>query len=470
MRNEGERQLAIVAAFAGHALIAVGLLSAAGAGTAAWGQAPSGPTTNIWTQPTLTGDWGGLRSTLERHGITFSLAYTNDLLANVHGGSRRGAADVGLFQPQMDVDLGKLWGWNGGLFRASGVITHGPAFSPHYIGNLLAVSSIEVEPLARVFELWYEQNSLNDRFSVRAGLMLADTEFLTSETAFTFMHSSFGWNAWLTGDLPAGGPAYPLSVPGARIRVKPVKDVYFQAALFSGDPSGGDGSNRGGDVPKGTVFSFSGGALFFSEIGYTPNQGKGAAGLSGAYKIGAWYHTSSRFGDQRFDNTGRSLADPMSTGIPRDHSGNWGIYGVVDQMLYRVPGTVDQGLYGFVRIGGGSPNDRNLINLYADGGLVYKGLTPGRPDDKIGVAAYYARIGDNVRGLDRDTGFFCGCSYPVRSGEAIVELTYLAQLASWWTLQSSLQYVVRPSGGVLNNDRSFLQNAWVLGLRTVLSF
>ena len=418
----------------------------------------------------MTGDWGGLRSRLEDKGVTFAIEYTTELLANVSGGIRRGSAGVGYFHPQMDVDLEKLWGWNGGSFRASGAITHGPDFSPHHLGNILLASNIEVpRPIARLFELWYEQNAFNDRFSVRAGLLLADTEFLTSDTAFTFMNSSFGWMAWLANDLPAGGPAYPLPAPGARIRVKPVDDVYFQAAVFSGDPSGGDGSNQGGDLPTGTVFSFRGGAFLMAEIGYTPNQKKGAAGLPGAYKIGAWYHTSSRFGDQRFDDTGLSLADPMSTGIPLDHSGNWGIYGVVDQMLYRVPGTDDQGLSAFVRIGG-SPNDRNLISFYADGGLVYKGLIPGRPDDKIGIAAAYARIGDNARGLDQDTAFFTESPYPVRSSEAMIELTYAAKLAPWWTLQPDLQYIIRPSGGVLNDDGSLRQNAWVFGLRTNLNF
>jgi len=49
---------------------------------------------------------------------------------------------------------------------------------------------------------------------------------------------------------------------------------------------------------------------------------------------------------------------------------------VVDQALYRVPGTSDQRLSGFVRAGG-VPNDRNLINFYADGGLLYKGPGAG---------------------------------------------------------------------------------------------
>ena len=442
--------------------------SALAAPTCAEAAEPSAP--DIWSRPALTGDWGGLRPRLRDIGVTFDIEYTTDLLANLSGGIRRGAVGVGYFQPQMDVDLEKLWGWNGSRFRASAAITHGPDFSPHYLGNILWASNIELQrPVARVFELWYEQNTFNDRFSVRAGLILADTEFATSDTAFTFMNSTLGWDVALANNLPAGGPAFPLSTPGARIRAKPVDNVYLQAAVFSGDPAGGDGSNQGGDFPQGTVISFRGGAFLIAEVGYTPNQKKGATGLPGAYKVGAWYHTSSRFGDQRFDNTGRSLADPMSTGIPRDHSGNWGIYGVVDRMLYRVPGTDDQGLSAFVQINA-SPNDRNLISFYADGGLVYKGLIPGRPDDKIGIAAAYARIADNARDLDRDIGLFGGVFYPVRNSEAMIELTYQAKLAPWWTLQPDLQYVMRPNGGVLNSDGSVRQNAWVTALRTVLSF
>jgi len=79
-----------------------------------------------------------------------------------------------------------------------------------------------------------------------------------------------------------------------------------------------------------------------------------------------------------------------------EHAGDGGVYGVIDQMLYRVPGTDDQGLSGFVRAGG-VPQDRNLINFYADGGLLYKGLVPHRPDDKIGIATVVARVGDNAR-------------------------------------------------------------------------
>ena len=449
------------------------VLSAAGSSdnfvTSVWAQAHRSDEPVEFSQPTLTGDWGGLRSDLERKGVTFTLNYTNDFLANIRGGIGRGAIGIGAFQPQLDLDLGKLVGWDGGRFHTHGLITHGSAFSPTYLGNILAVSNLEAGPVARLYSFWYEQNALNDRLSVRAGLMSADSQFLQSKTAANFINNGISWPTFLAANLPAGGPAYPLPAPGVRVRIKPRDDVAFQAAVFSGDPSGGNGSNQNLPLPTGTVISFRGGAFVIAELSFLPNQGKDAAGLPGAYRIGAWHHTSPRFGDQRFDNTGRSLADPTSTGIPLEHTGDSGIYGVVDQMLYRAPGSDDRGLSGFVRAGG-VPNDRNLINFYADAGLLYKGLIAGRPDDKVGVATGYARVGDNARGLDSDIGFFGNFFYPVQSGEVMVEMIYQAQLAPWWMLQPEIQYIVRPGGGVLNSDGSLRQNAWVIALRSALNF
>jgi len=417
---------------------------------------------------TLTGDWGGLRSDLERNGVNVTLNYTNDFLANVRGGIGPGAVGIGIFQPQLDFDLQKLAGWEGGKFHTHGLITHGPFFSPTYLGNILAVSNLEAGPVARLYSFWYEQN-FKERLSVRVGLMSADSQFVQSQTAANFINNGISWPTFLAANLPAGGPAYPLPAPGLRVGVMPAEEWAFQAAVFSGDPSGGNGSNQPTALPTGTVISFRGGAFFIAEASYLPNQGKNAKGLPGAYRIGAWYHTSPRFGDQRFDNTGRSLADPQSTGIPLNHTGDGGVYGVIDQMFYRVPGSDDQGLSAFVRAGG-VPNDRNLINFYADGGFIYKGLIAPRPNDKVGVAAAYARVGDNARGLDSDIGLFGNFFYPVRSGETMIEMIYQTQLAPWWMLQPEVQYIIRPAGGVLNNDGSLRPNAWVIAVRSALSF
>src|SRR5229473_5816303 len=118
------RRWAWTFAFAAFSLIG----SANDFGTPAWAQVQrSGEPTEV-SQPALTGDWGGLRPYLDRNGITFTLNYTNDFLANVRGGIGRGAVGLGVFQPQMDLDLNKLAGWEGGRFHTHGLITHGPFF------------------------------------------------------------------------------------------------------------------------------------------------------------------------------------------------------------------------------------------------------------------------------------------------------------------------------------------------------
>src|SRR5262249_45746089 len=103
------------------------------------------------SRPYLSGDWGGLRPYLERKGLTFTLSYTNDFLANVRGGIGPGAVGIGVFQPQLDVDLQKLVGWEGGKIHTHGLITHGPFFSATYLGNILAVSNLEAGPVARLY-------------------------------------------------------------------------------------------------------------------------------------------------------------------------------------------------------------------------------------------------------------------------------------------------------------------------------
>jgi carbohydrate-selective porin OprB len=217
--------------FAAAALFFAGL--AADCRSPAWAQYHRSEPFPAAPPATLTGDWGGLRSYLDRNGVTFTFNYTNDFLANVRGGIGRGAVGLGIFQPQLDLDLNKLIGWEGGKFHTHGLITHGPFFSPTYLGNILAVSNLEAGPVARLYSFWYEQNAFNDRLSVRAGLMSADSQFLQSQTAANFINNGISWPTFLAANLPAGGPAYPLRAAqafGLRIRVRRGGRFFFGQA------------------------------------------------------------------------------------------------------------------------------------------------------------------------------------------------------------------------------------------------
>src|SRR5205807_10583491 len=130
---------------------------------------------------------------------------------------------------------------------------------------------------------------------------------------------------------------------------------------------------------------------------------------------------------------------------PRTHAGNYGLYFLADQVLWREVGKNDpaqQGLAGFFRVAA-APADRNLASFGIDGGLVYKGLIPTRDWDTVGIAGSYLEISDDLRRAQRDLNDIAvGAGAPppftrIADYEAAIELNYKAQLTAWWTLQTS---------------------------------
>ena len=434
---------------------------------------PSGASdsaSDFWHRDTLSGDWGGGRTWLADHGVTFSMTYTGDLQANTRGGIKQGAVYDSLLQPQVDFDFQKLIGWQGLTGRISMVALSGPELSEGYVGNLMNVSSIAGRPAIKLYNAWLQQNFAGDAVSIRAGMMDADSEFFVSSTALLFINSTFGWPGLLGIDLPGSGPAYPMSAPGVRLKLQPTPQFTFMAAVFSGDPTGHDGSNSPSVLqPDGTVISFNGGVFAIAEADLSLNQGKDAKGIPVTLKMGGWYHSSTHFLDQQFDNQGLSLANPASDGIPRAHAGNWGIYGIVDTMLYASPRGDGSGLSAFARVAS-APDEQNLVSFYADSGLAYKGLLPQRKDDTLGVAVAYARISNRARSLDLDMRQFGDLLVPVRNQEIVLELSYQAQITPWLTLQPDLQGILNPGGRVANADGHVRPDALLVGLRTAVTF
>jgi porin len=453
--------------------------------------APQTPPPSIASSLGPLGDLWGTRTALEKAGVTFSLTYIGETLGNSSGGLRRGSIYEGRLDAQFDADLEKLLGWSGATFHTNAYQIHGHGLTRYYVGNLMTASGIEALPSTRLYELWLEQKLFNDKVAVRVGQLAADTEFLVSQYATLFVNATFGWPAITGINLPSGGPAYPLATPAARVKWSPTDEFSLLAAIFNGDPAG---PARFLDDPdpqrrnrNGTDFRLSDPAFLIAEGAYAYNQGKDATGLPGTIKLGAWAHLGRRFNDQRLDDTGLSLADSSTSGVARRLRGDAGVYAVVDQMIYRVPDTTDQGIGVFARVSA-SPSDRNLISFYADGGVTFKGMIPGRPDDTFGVSVGYAQISDQARKLDRDARLFAaagainpdtgeysytGGALPVRSSEALIEVTYQAQIIPGWTVQPDFQYVFRPGGNVSNPrdpNGTPIKDAAIFGLRTTIRY
>jgi porin len=429
----------------------------------------------------LLGDMGGLRPFLAEHGISLGLQETSEVLGNATGGVQQGVAYDGLTLMSLGVDTEKAFGWKGGTFNISALQVHGRSLTADNLLTLQAASGIEATRSTRLWELWYQQAFLDGRFDVKIGQQSADQEFTLSSYSSLFINAAMGWSVLPAVNLYAGGPAYPLASLGVRFRAKPMDGLTILAGVFNDNPPGGpfdDDSQVRGAAQSGTKFNMRTGVLFIAEVQYAINQpveggtdhANPPTGLPGTYKLGAFFDTAS-FPDQRFDADHVSLADPLSSGDPLMRSHNFGIYGVVDQMVWRPSADSPQSIGVFARMMG-APGDRNLVDFSVNAGVVLKAPLPGRDNDSFGVGFGIANVSGGARRLDKDTAFFAGMPYPVRGAETFIEVTYQYQAAPWLTLQPDFQYFFTPAGGIPNpNDATQrVGNEAVFGLRTNLVF
>jgi porin len=459
----------------------------------AWAQTaaapmPQDPTDpSFWTglfapsRTNLLNDMFGLRTALGNDGISLGLQETSEVLGNVTGGTRRTADYDGLTEISLGIDTQKAFGWDGGTFNVSALQIHGRDLSTDSLQTLQTASGIEANRATRLWELWYQQAFLDGKIDVKVGQQSIDQEFLASQYSGLFINTMMGWPMLPSADLYAGGPAYPLSSPGVRLRAQPTGAITLLAGVFDDNPPGGpfnsDSQVRGAEQ-SGAAFNLRTGALVFAEVQYAVNQpslGQMAtagqpSGLAGTYKLGAWYD-SAQFPDQHLDSAGLSLADPAGSGIPLLHRGNYSVYGVVDQMVWQPDPQGPQSLGVFVRAMG-APDDRNLINFSVNAGLSLKAPMPTRDNDTVGLGYGFAKVSSSASALDKDAAVFSGQPMLVRSSESFAELTYQYQIAPWWQAQPDIQYVFLPGGGIANpaSPGQRIGNELVLGLRTAITF
>ena len=265
--------------------------------------------------------------------------------------------------------------------------------------------------------------------------MSLDQEFMISQNANYFINTMFGWPMLPAADMPGGGPAYPLSALGARVRARPTDTITLLAGVVNGSPV----ANNSGDPqmrnPSGTSFPAQwrragdrGNAIRHHAVGPPAAADAIRSGSPALYKIGIWYDNEN-FADQRYDTTGLSLANPASSGIPASHRGDYAIYAIADQMIYRWSDDPGRNINLFLRPSIAPQQDRNFISFSLNAGLTVHGLVPGRNDDTFGFGAAFTRVSDSVTGLSLDTAYYNpGVFSPARTNETVIEATYQYQV------------------------------------------
>ncbi len=346
---------------------------------------------------------------LRERGWSGVLTGTAEVFSNVRGGLDTGSEAEALLDAVIDADLGKLAGWTGATARANPMWIEGEGLTRDHVGDLTKISNIDARDAVRVFELWLQQ-ALGP-FSVRAGLLAADQEFVLSETSALFVNATFGLPVLLSLNAPFS--AYPLGALAVRVRAEPAEGFYVQAALYEGSPDT-EAVNRSGLEVR---LHHDEGLLWLGEGGWKHS--------GGTLKAGAYLHSG----------------DFLHHGSGTLRRGHHGVYVVAEQ-------AVGAGLAVFAR-GGGAPESRSLISRYAEAGAVWTGLIPGREQDQLGIAWVRAVLSDEIPGARYET---------------VVEATYKVVVAPWLALQPDVQYVRHPGGFGAIDD------ATVVGLRVDVLF
>ncbi|HLO41073.1 MAG TPA: carbohydrate porin, partial [Phycisphaerales bacterium] len=140
-----------------------------------------------WEWDAATGDWGGVRTSLEEHGLTFGGSYTFDWSSVWSGGVHNVASTRSLLDFNLTLDLERAFGWHGGTVFVDYYSTDGRG-GWEDVGDFQAFDNIQTgRNLDQVAEVWFEQRFLeNDRLRIKAGKIDANSEFAFLDSAGGF--------------------------------------------------------------------------------------------------------------------------------------------------------------------------------------------------------------------------------------------------------------------------------------------
>ena len=389
----------------------------------------------------ITGNSG-----LNTVGIDVGGAYVSEPFYN-WGGTDQGGEYMGVLDLYVNADMKRLGLWDGLCFHANAFQIHGNSVTGANIGGLMPVTSFEALPSTRLFEIWVEQHMFNDTVSVKVGQLAADEEFFAADGGGYFINGTWGWAPIAAENNPNGGPAYPLATAGVRVAVTPTENTSAMLGIYNGDPAPACAA----DDPQicnnhGTDFELDDDPLLIVEGAYSYTIAGGQ--LPDTIKVGGWNHFGE-FEDNRVDVGGELVVVSGNSGKPLDN--DWALYVIMDQLLWRVPGSEEaEGVGMFFRYAG-APEDRNLVDFYFDAGLTFTGMIPGRPDDALAIGYAYTGISDEVRAFNVDFGAPAG-----RGHEALIEVAYTMEIMDGWTFQPDFQYIMNPGGGTEGDDATVI--------------
>ena len=382
-----------------------------------------------WDGTHMTGDWGEMRASLARAGITLASSFVTDMVGNPVGGKARGFAYAGSYGLSINIDFTPV-GWDGFEMFSSAVWRTGTNLSMRKIDNQFPVQQVFGSQTVKLNELYLIQTLCNGNLAFKAGRLDPCNDFLASPLYWMFVSNAFDGNP-ISVFFNVPITAYPNPTWGANLFFKPFPRLSAKLGVYNAN------SNINKNKYHGVNFTFksTNGVIWITEWCALINQEKEDHGMPGNYKIGFFYLT----GDKTLFLGGKERGDPC-------------FYLLFDQMVYRLgaPGS-GRGLTPFVSFVF-QPTNRNLFPFFFDGGFVFRGPFASRPKDAIDLGIAYGKYSKDKAEADQQQG-----NEP-QNFETVIELNYWAQINPWFTIVPDLQYIIHPKG----RD---IPNAFVIGVQ-----
>jgi porin len=409
------------------------------------------PLEKLWSQQTLTGDWGGARTRLaERYGITVNGFWDNQYFGSPDTGNTKvktGVDNWSRIRGTLDINMEKLAHIRGFSLHITATLNEGADIGSK-MGTLIPVLGLDtINHQLRLDSWWAKETLLDNKVSLYAG-QISGTDFFGYPDDY-FHFTSLGafyapfalYNTFESFD--------PLTTPAAMVEVTPTKHFRYRTMVQSitegnpSDPHAVLNFYNWYNNPSGTSMQMKDGVLWNNEWAYLWGSGQAQFGFS---------YSGARAYTQWSGNAGNGTLVETPGFQPDSKAGNENYYVVLKQTVYRPKGGSDRGvdLRGMYVWGpadkGVLPYNRQLV-LTAE----FNGLLPGRPKDSINFSFDYV-------------GIRAPLQTPTAQSEKAYEWDYVLHVTPWLQWMPDLQVRQDIGANPLNGT------GVIIGMRSLITF
>jgi len=415
---------------------------------------------DFWHRTQLSGDWGGARTDLARHGLFFDLYSTSAYQDVASGGLKTGSAFIQNTQLSINVDTGRAGLWSGGLFHITLESRYGSSSPqetftvgstvPQYTGLAFPGPFFVHDVLPTEYFLL---QSVAPKFSVMLGkinvLTVCDHTLFSNSYKYDFANFNFNKN-------PMALNFYNTTSWAALGVWTPSKKLLVAAGVLDPNSQANNFAKKAFDR-----VNIYGTAILSYEIGGLPGQSWAQFNWTNKPKIDLGAPFGQLPSGANSEAVGVLLGVPSTQALPINYkSTSWLTIGNFSQYLFVKDhsgviaeklgsGQPLKGIGVFGRIGY-SPEETNTVTRNGSVALIANGLFDHRPNDSFGLGIYHNGISRPLKDdITRLTG---GTATP--KNENGIEVFYDFAITPAIRVIPSYQHIWNPlTAAAVKNER-----------------